>query len=259
MPTNQFKTFAAAGGANVLSQAEYDMLAAQSTGFETGIADSAAFNKVWRQSAFMTAALAESMMRSVKADVLDDGDLEDKVGKLLTMFPSTGDIKYTAKVAADAGWVLLNDGSIGSAGSAATTRANADTVDLFTLLWNNYTNANCPVSGGRGANAAADYAANKTLTLPLFRGRVLGVSGAGAGLTARTAGTAVGEETHLLTVAELPAHGHVVPSGDEAGGAGQAEGTNLHNLADINSENTGDDDPHNNMQPTVFMQAMIKL
>ena len=55
---------------------------------------------------------------------------------------STGDIKFTIKTAADVGWVLLTDaGTIGNASSGAT-RANADTEELFELLWNNEAIAN---------------------------------------------------------------------------------------------------------------------
>ena len=83
---------------------------------------------------------------------------------------TTGDVKTTLKTAADAGWVMMNDGTIGDASSGATTRANADTQALFTLLWTNVSNTNCPVSGGRGASAAADFAAHKTIALPKMLG-----------------------------------------------------------------------------------------
>jgi hypothetical protein len=95
-------------------------------------------------------------------------------------YMTTGDVKLTLKTAADTGWVLMNDGSIGNASSGATTRASADTEDLFTLLWTNTANAQCPVSSGRGASAAADFAANKTITLPRALGRALATYGAGS-------------------------------------------------------------------------------
>ena len=94
-----------------------------------------------------------------------------------TGFLSTGDVKLTLKTSADSGWVLMDDGTIGSASSGATTRANADTEDLFTLLWTNVTDSWAPVSGGRGASAAADFAVNKTITLPRVLGRALGIAG----------------------------------------------------------------------------------
>ena len=50
---------------------------------------------------------------------------------------STGDGKITLKTTADPGWIMCNDGTIGSATSGSSTRANADTQALFTLLFNN--------------------------------------------------------------------------------------------------------------------------
>jgi hypothetical protein len=86
---------------------------------------------------------------------------------------STGDIKFNVGSTAPTGWVFGNGMTIGSGASGATGRANADTVNLYTLLWNSWANAQAPVSGGRGANAAADFAANKTITVPDLRGTVL--------------------------------------------------------------------------------------
>lgn len=91
---------------------------------------------------------------------------------------STGDVKLSTKTAADGGWVLMNDGTIGNAASGATTRAHADTAALFTHLWTVAADKECPVSGGRGASAAADYAANKTLKLAEAVGRALAIYGA---------------------------------------------------------------------------------
>ena len=82
------------------------------------------------------------------------------------------------------GWVYANDGTIGSTASAATSRANNDTFILYYNLWTNVLNAWAPVSGGRGASAIADFAANKTIGLPKQLSRLIGEAGAGAGLTA---------------------------------------------------------------------------
>lgn len=89
----------------------------------------------------------------------------------------TGDHKITFRTTVDPGWVLANDTTIGSGASGATGRANADTVDLYTLLWTNITDQWAPVTGGRGASATADYAANKPLKIP----RALGLAIAGTG------------------------------------------------------------------------------
>lgn len=60
----------------------------------------------------------------------------------------------------------------------------------YEYLWNNIADAQAAVAGGRGASAAADFAANKAITTPDFRDRtIVGVSSAGSITTiANTAG-----------------------------------------------------------------------
>lgn len=133
---------------------------------------------------------------------------------------TTGDLKPTHKATADTGWIIWSDGTIGDASSAASIRANADTSDLFSLYWTNYSNPFCPVytSAGvastRGASAAADYAAHKRIAVPVGAGRVLGIAGTGSGLTARLYGTVTGAETVVLVTANLPAY---TPTGTISG------------------------------------------
>lgn len=164
-------------------------------------------------------------------------------------------------VAADlpAGWVIMNDGTIGNVSSGATTRANADTAALFTRLWTNISNTWAPVSSGRGASAAADFAANKTLTLPRALGRALAGSGAGSGLTARALGEFLGAETHVLTTAEMPAHTHSLPT-YVSGSWGYASGSSsVQPGGSTTTGGTGGDGAHNNMPPETFMNFAIKL
>lgn len=71
--------------------------------------------------------------------------------------------------------------------------------------------------------------------LPDPRGRVLGVIGAGAGLTVRAMGDAVGTETHTLTIAEMPAHKHGAAdvSGNTNGsGVTDLSGNHTHSITD---------------------------
>lgn len=150
------------------------------------------------------------------ADGLGSGSWVD-INTLLTSTNfTTGDGKLTLKTTADSTWVMANDGTIGDALSGATTRANADCEDLFTLLWNNISNTYAAVSGGRGANAAADWAAHKTIALTKQLGRAIVISGTGSGLTARTLGATFGEESHALTSAENGAHTHTGTTGTES-------------------------------------------
>jgi hypothetical protein len=131
----------------------------------------------------------------------------------------TGTMLDHLDTVAPTGFVMASGRTIGNASSSGTERANADTSALFTLLWNAYSNSICPVSSGRGANAAADFAANKTITLPDLRGRVaagkddMGGSAAarmtsGNGLDGTVLGNSGGEQVHTLLTAEMPSHTH---------------------------------------------------
>ncbi|MGX1163737.1 hypothetical protein AB7M16_000003 [Bradyrhizobium sp. USDA 372] len=121
-----------------------------------------------------------------------------------------------------AGFVRLNGRTIGSATSGASERANADCQALFNFLWN--MDPNLAVAPSRGASSAADWAANKTIVTPDFRG--CAISGLGdmgntdAGrLTATYFGTNPGvlgalggQESRVLTSAQcaMPSHQHSV-------------------------------------------------
>jgi hypothetical protein len=177
----------------------------------------------------------------------------------------TGETAFTVKTTADVGWIMLNGGTIGSASSGATTRANADTQDLFELLWTVCPNTYCPVSGGRGLTAAADFILNKTLTLPNNLGRVYAGQGVGSGLTARLIGETTGTETHTLITSEMPSHTH--PSytktttsstayRENLGGGGSISYTGF---AGSTSTSQGGGGSHSNVQPSIFLNTQIKL
>lgn len=201
---------------------------------------------------------------------------------------STGDVKLTFKTVADTGWLMMNDGTIGSASSGASF-ANAAALNLYTLLWNNCANADAPVSSGRGASAAADWAANKTLTLCAALGRALGVAGAGSGLTSRALGHAVGGETQAIAQGNLP-NVTLSPSGlvitttvvdtgfnaDNTGGIGaganvMTSATHSGVQSGMSTGYTATSTPSGSislggsgtalpiMQPTTFLNVMIKL
>jgi hypothetical protein len=137
----------------------------------------------------------------------------------------TGDVIWQDKQGTRSGWVRDNGRTIGSATSGSAERANADCQPLFEFLWNNFSNTFCPVITGRGVSSLSDWTANKQITLPDHRGMYavglddMGNSAAGrltlapiisGGVT--TAGSSIGENGHITTVAEMPAHGHTATS-----------------------------------------------
>lgn len=82
MATNDFLPFATGAGSNVISQASYAALAAQQTGFQAGVANSAQLNKVWRQSSIMAAVLAQFSVDLTGQNAVDDGTLATLLANL---------------------------------------------------------------------------------------------------------------------------------------------------------------------------------
>lgn len=291
---NDFLAYATAGGANVVDQATYAASAYVTAGRGSGILPSNVYNKIARQGNWGTAALGQFIVNTLAQDVLDNGDLTAFVAQLTSAIQTaalqpatTGDAKLTLKNAADSGWLLMNDGTIGNASSGAGY-ANVAAQALFTLIWNNVTNTYAPLysSAGapvaRGGSAAADWAANCRMALTQQLGRALCIAGTGAGLTARALGLTLGEETHLLTTPEIPTHSHAVtltdpghahtvPLGYSVGSCGsgpfsveQPTGANVATSSvatgiSVSIGNTGGGGSHNNMQPSAFWNIMIKL
>lgn len=140
---------------------------------------------------------------------------------------ATGDVLWLPKSGTKSGWVRHNARTIGSASSGATERANADCEALFLYLWGAHSDTLCPVTGGRGLTAAADWAANKPMGTLDLRGRSpvglddMGNSSASRlnGVTfsvgdATTAASLGGAALHTLTIAQLAAHDHGGVTGD---------------------------------------------
>lgn len=256
MPTNDFLPWAIGGGANVEAQATYVADPVVTNGETTGTATSARSNKVWRQASVVAYAVAQLICDFTGLNAADDtntaGFLANLKLALTNMMWSTGDVKLTYLTAAPSGWIMMTDGTIGSAASGATY-ANANAAQLYAVIWGNISNAFAPVTGGRGGSASADFTANKPMALPKVLGMAMAGAGAGAGLTARSLGqfmnpstTPKGEEFHALTSGEAPPLNSSVIYG--GGGLGAT-------TAYTGANGTG----HNTMQPTTFLNVMIKL
>jgi microcystin-dependent protein len=162
----------------------------------------------------------------------------------------TGTILPTVATSAPSGW-LLCDGS-------AVSRT--DYSNLFTIVGTTF-------GSGNGST---------TFNLPDLRGRsIIGV-GTGSGLTARARGDTGGAETHTLTEAQMPLHGHpfqatyvtassasVQTTGGFLTNNGTATSRTAYTGAVSNSQGqqiggTGGGSAHNNMQPFIALSYIIR-
>lgn len=149
---------------------------------------------------------------------------------------SPGDIKLTGRSTAPTGWLLCD----GSAVSRTTY------ADLFDAIGTAY---------GTGDGST-------TFNLPDGRGRMFIGAGTGTGLTARFLGDTGGAETHQLTLAEMPAHGHKSTESlvnDAAGTEYEATVGTKGVAATIETSDIGGDTPHENMSPFIVANWIIKV
>jgi hypothetical protein len=96
--TNDFQIFAGAGGANVITQAQYLALAAKATGFQSGIATSAQLNKVWRQSSIMSAMLGQFIADNANVNAVDDGSLATLEANFTLAVQAINQVKLTSNL-----------------------------------------------------------------------------------------------------------------------------------------------------------------
>jgi hypothetical protein len=215
------------------------------------------------------------------ASILNTTDLATLVA--LVGGAETGDVKYTFKTSASSGWLLVAAaGSIGDATSGATLLASSTAAALYQVIYDGCSNALAPVAGGRGASAAADFAAHKAMTIPQLVGRSPIAAGAAAGVTTLKAlGTLYGEENHALTSGENGTHTHANSlsdpthlhssvsffqvGGGSVGGGGAFGGTLTANTSSnstgvtITNASSGSGTAHNTIHPVVGLNAMVKL
>lgn len=177
---------AAAAAAAAAAQAEVDAL-------ETAVGTKAPTNNPVFTGTVTVAGDASSALHAVP--------LQQLVAYIENQCFDVGDYKMTSRVSFGAGrrWLLCDGKTIGSAASGATALASAEAQALFEHMWNTYDNTLCPIQNSagavstRGASAAADFAANKRLSLLDWRGLFPRVHHGGSGAyetdTARALGS----------------------------------------------------------------------
>jgi microcystin-dependent protein len=189
---------------------------------------------------------AESRLDTAEANIptLDTRmtDAEGRLDNIETVLSTPANMTPTGAISpfggssAPAGWLLCNGAAV-----SRTTYA-----DLFGVIGTTF---------GTGDGST-------TFNLPNLNGRVPVGAGLGTGLTNRVLGATGGEEDHVLTVDEIPQHNHTMgvfnrTSGLPAWewGTDQADGA----LESSTTGSTGSGDAHNNMQPYLVTQYIIKV
>ena len=257
--------------------------------FSAGTVDIAVTNvgpSALSSSQLVTMATAYGAVAFHASQTLTDTQKKQILTNFGGLFWETGHIRGTIRTTASLGWVMMDDTTIGDSSSGAT-HTGGDYQDLFSLLFNNITDTYAPLLTSAGGattraaqtNAATAWAAHCRISLLKTLGRVVGASGSGSGLTARTLGQTYGVETHALLSNEMPSTtltftgtGTTIGSGIQLLESSGVQGTSgiLGYLGNINSSGFsytpsgsispfGSGSVHENMQPTVFINWEIKL
>lgn len=174
------------------------------------------------------------------------------------------------------GWLMFDDTFVGDNLSGAA-HASINNQAVFNALFNGANDAYCPIQtssgtattrAAQGNSAATAWANHCRMAFPKTLGRALAVAGAGVSLSGRAMGQALGEESHPLTIAEIPTLGTFLTNVDlqnESSGTGWVnnDGSSgnggAYSLVKTTANAGGGGTPHNTMQPTTFLNAMIKL
>lgn len=193
---------------------------------------------------------ALALLNSVGSEQIADGavGVAELAAAVQQFFVPTGSLVAYAGAAAPAGWLLC----AGQAVSRATYGA------LYTALGG----AASPYGQGDGST---------TFNLPDLRGRVPAgkddmdggaanrLTATGSGVNGAELGAAGGAETHTLTVEQIPAHTHSI---SRTSGFGLQSALGVASGANLGTQSTGSrgqDAPHNNVQPTIVTNYIIKF
>ena len=166
-----------------------------------------------------------------------------EMSALSSVLPA-GIIFDTAATVAPTGWLFCD----GSAVSRTTYAALFAAIGTTYGAGNGTTTFNLPDSRGRtraGKDDMGGVAANR-------------LTAVGSGITGTTLGANGGSEAHTLTTAQLPQHNHSIPwSPGNAGGAA-GSGVVFAGTAATTTGNQGTGSSHQNTQPTIVFNTIIK-
>ena len=171
----------------------------------------------------------------------------------LTQIPNTmldnvappGVVLPFAGASAPSGWLLCD----GSAVSRTTYAALFTAISTAFGVGDGSTTFNVPDLRGRvaaGKDNMGGTAASRLTT-------------GGSGVDGATLGASGGAQTHTLTSAQIPSHTHSLAAGAGAGGNSATGGAGYgFPTATTTAANTGGDGAHNNTQPTIVLNHIIR-
>jgi microcystin-dependent protein len=204
---------------------------------------------------------------AVTTQYVDDGDTntlssanqytDDQIALIPTpTLNQIGDMKHgQLQQASHDGWLLWQEG------------VNLDKT-TYADLWAWAQTNSLDGAVGTAGKFFVDIDANN-FQLHGLSGRVLGSSGSGSGLTGRSFGDKAGAETHTLVEAELPSHKHGIFNNNLSNlryglkSVSPVLASTFGTVAQVTTssvsvtETIGGDQPHNNMQPTTFLNSFI--
>ena len=138
------------------------------------------------------------------------------------------------------------NGNANITGSLTATSFNLLPTGLI-VAWNN-----------AGSIPSGWILCDGTSNTPDLRGKFILGAGQGVGLTNRNLTDTGGEETHTLTIPEMPSHNHKYLNLINNGG-GIPASFNTFSLDTGTTGDTGGDGPHNNMPPYYVLVYIMKL
>ena len=157
MAKNDFKPFATGNGANVLTQAEYEALAALASGFTSGKASSAQINKAIRQATVIASVIAQFTADNGGSDVLDNGNTAAILASFITALNTSVGNSLGSNF-------LRKTNNLSDISNATTSRQNLSAAksgansDITAL--NGLTTPLTVPQGGTGATSAINARAN---------------------------------------------------------------------------------------------------
>lgn len=141
----------------------------------------------------------DNIIKKVK-NPINNKDAANK--EYVNRFNNIGDIKMSIQSSDFYGWLKCDGRSL----------SRTIYPDLFAIIGTTF--------GSTDGNS---------FNLPDCRGRVIGTIGQGTGLTNRTFGSTTGEESHTLTINEMPSHNHnITDNGHTHNGTTSSSGDHTH-------------------------------